>query len=47
MAMVSGLLPVIGLPLPLISRGGTSIVTLFIGFGILMSIQTRGKKKRR
>jgi len=40
MAMVSGLLPVIGLPLPLISRGGTSIVTLFIGFGLLMSIQT-------
>ena len=43
MAMVSGLLPVIGLPLPLISRGGTSIVTLFIGFGLLMSIQTHGK----
>ena len=47
MAMVSGLLPVIGLPLPLISRGGTSIVTLFIGFGILMSIQTHGQRKRR
>lgn len=40
MAMVTGLLPVIGLPLPLISRGGTSIVTLFIGFGLLMSIAT-------
>lgn len=40
MAMVSGLLPVIGLPLPLMSRGGTSVVTLFIGFGLLMSIQT-------
>jgi len=39
MAMVSGLLPVIGLPLPLMSRGGTSVVTLFIGFGLLMSIQ--------
>lgn len=40
MAMVSGLLPVIGLPLPLLSRGGTSVVTLFIGFGLLMSIKT-------
>lgn len=45
MAMVSGLLPVIGLPLPLMSRGGTSVVTLFIGFGLLMSIQTHGKGK--
>jgi len=43
MAMVSGLLPVIGLPLPLISRGGTSIVTLFVGFGILMSISAKGR----
>ncbi len=41
--MVSGLLPVVGLPLPLISYGGTSIVTLFIGFGLLMSIQTHKK----
>jgi rod shape determining protein RodA len=40
MAMVSGLMPVVGLPLPLVSKGGTSIVTLLIGFGILMSIQT-------
>lgn len=38
--MVSGLLPIVGVPLPLISVGGTSIVTLFTGFGILMSIQT-------
>ncbi len=45
MAMVSGLLPVIGLPLPLISRGGTSVVTLFIGFGLLMSIQTHGHSR--
>ena len=36
--MVSGLLPVVGVPLPLISFGGTSIVTLLAGFGILMSI---------
>jgi rod shape determining protein RodA len=42
---VSGLVPVIGLPLPLISRGGTSIVTLFIGFGLLMSIQTHDRQK--
>jgi rod shape determining protein RodA len=38
--MVSGLLPVVGLPLPLISYGGSSMVTLMISFGILMSIQT-------
>jgi rod shape determining protein RodA len=44
MAMVSGLLPVIGLPLPLISRGGTSLLTLFIGFGLLMSIQARERR---
>lgn len=38
--MVTGLLPVVGVPLPLISYGGTSMVTLFAGFGILMSIHT-------
>ncbi|WP_409420706.1 rod shape-determining protein RodA [Pseudaeromonas sp. ZJS20] len=38
--MVSGLLPVVGVPLPLVSYGGTSMVTLAAGFGILMSIQT-------
>ncbi|WP_040664270.1 rod shape-determining protein RodA [Nitrococcus mobilis] len=38
--MVSGLLPVVGLPLPLISYGGTSIVTLLAAFGMLMSIHT-------
>lgn len=38
--MVSGLLPVVGVPLPMVSYGGTSIVTLMAGFGILMSIQT-------
>ena len=41
--MVSGLLPVVGVPLPLISIGGTSIVTLMTGFGILMSIHTHRK----
>lgn len=38
--MVSGILPVVGLPLPLISYGGTSMVTIMAAFGILMSIQT-------
>ncbi|RMH14804.1 MAG: rod shape-determining protein RodA [Gammaproteobacteria bacterium] len=43
MGMVAGLLPVVGLPLPLISYGGTSMVTIMIGFGILMSIHTHRK----
>lgn len=38
--MVSGLLPVVGVPLPLVSYGGTSMVTLMAGFGMLMAIQT-------
>ncbi len=41
--MVSGILPVVGVPLPLVSYGGTSVVTLLAGFGILMSIQTHRK----
>jgi rod shape determining protein RodA len=41
--MVTGLLPVVGLPLPLVSYGGTSMVTLMAGFGILMSIHTHRK----
>jgi len=41
--MVSGLLPVVGVPLPLVSYGGTSMVTLMIAFGMLMSIQTHRK----
>lgn len=41
--MVIGLLPVVGVPLPLISYGGTSMVTMLLGFGILMSIQTHPK----
>ena len=41
--MVSGILPVVGVPLPLISYGGTSLVTLMAGFGMLMSIQTHRK----
>jgi rod shape determining protein RodA len=40
MGMVMGLLPVVGIPLPLISYGGTALITNLIGFGILMSIQS-------
>jgi len=42
-AMVSGLVPVVGVPLPLVSFGGTSMVTLMAGFGILMSIHSHRK----
>ena len=38
MGMVSGILPVVGVPLPFISYGGTAMVTLGLGLGILMSI---------
>jgi rod shape determining protein RodA len=43
MGMVSGILPVVGVPLPLISYGGTSMLTLMLGFGMLMSIHTHKK----
>jgi rod shape determining protein RodA len=43
MGMVSGILPVVGVPLPLISYGGTSLVTICLGLGILMSVQTHKK----
>jgi rod shape determining protein RodA len=43
MAMVSGLLPVVGVPLPLVSYGGTALVSLFIGLGVLMSVQAHRK----
>ena len=43
MGMVSGILPVVGVPLPLVSYGGTSMVTLLLGFGMLMSIHTHKK----
>jgi rod shape determining protein RodA len=46
MGMVSGILPVVGVPLPLISYGGTSLVTLLVGFGMLMSIHTTKKLVR-
>lgn len=41
--MVIGLLPVVGVPLPLVSYGGSSMVTLMTGFGVLMSVQTHRK----
>jgi rod shape determining protein RodA len=44
MGMVSGMLPVVGVPLPLISQGGTAIVALFAGFGMLMAISTEKKR---
>lgn len=43
MGMVSGILPVVGVPLPLVSYGGTSMVTVLLGFGILMSAATHKK----
>jgi rod shape determining protein RodA len=43
MAMVSGILPVVGVPLPLVSYGGTALISLFIGLGILMSVQAHRK----
>ncbi len=44
--MVSGILPVVGVPLPLISYGGTSMVTLMAAFGVMMSISTHKKLMR-
>ena len=45
--MVSGLLPVVGVPLPLVSLGGTSLVTLMVGFGLLMAISTEQRRVTR
>ncbi len=47
MGMVSGILPIVGVPLPLISYGGTSVLTLLISFGVLMSIHTHRKMLSR
>ena len=41
--MVSGLLPIVGVPLPLVSAGGTSMVTIMAGFGMLASIHGHRK----
>ncbi len=40
MGMVSGILPVVGVPLPMVSYGGTALLSMLVGFGILMSIAT-------
>tara|TARA_R110002167_G_scaffold83583_2_gene226940 strand:+ start:1578 stop:2723 length:1146 start_codon:yes stop_codon:yes gene_type:complete len=45
--MVSGILPIVGVPLPLVSYGGTSAVTLMAAFGVLMSVQTHRKMLTR
>jgi len=47
MGMVAGLLPVVGVPLPLVSAGGTSVVTLMAGFGVLMAVATAATGSRR
>lgn len=44
MGMVAGLLPVVGAPLPLVSYGGTALITLMMGFGLLMAISTQDRK---
>ncbi|MGD8557451.1 MAG: FtsW/RodA/SpoVE family cell cycle protein, partial [Chromatiales bacterium] len=44
--MVTGILPVVGVPLPLISYGGTSLITILASFGILMSIHTHRSPAR-
>ena len=43
MGMVSGMLPVVGVPLPLVSYGGTALVTLLASFGVLMAVATEPK----
>ena len=42
--MVGGILPVVGVPLPLVSYGGTAIITLMAGFGLLMSVYTHNTR---
>ncbi|MEY4589654.1 MAG: rod shape-determining protein RodA [Pseudomonadota bacterium] len=44
MAMVSGLLPIVGVPLPMVSLGGTSLITLMMSFGILMAVANERKR---
>jgi rod shape determining protein RodA len=42
--MVSGILPVVGVPLPLVSYGGTSVVSLMLAFGLLMSMASHRQR---
>jgi rod shape determining protein RodA len=44
MGMVSGLLPVVGVPLPLISQGGTALISLLGGFGVVMAVGTERRR---
>ena len=46
LGMVSGVLPVVGLPLPLVSYGGTALITLFAGFGIIMAIAKHARPRQ-
>jgi len=46
MGMVSGIVPVVGVPLPFMSYGGTALITLGLGGGILMSIQRHSREVR-
>jgi rod shape determining protein RodA len=46
MGMVTGVLPVVGVPLPFVSYGGTALVTLCIGLGLLMSIEAQRRRRR-
>ena len=43
--MVSGLLPVVGMPLPLVSYGGTALLATFIGFGVILSVARNNTKR--
>lgn len=47
LAMVTGLVPVVGIPLPLVSYGGTSMTTLMLGLGLAMSAYVHGRADRR
>jgi rod shape determining protein RodA len=42
-AMIAGLLPLVGVPMPLLSYGGTSAVSLLAGFGVIMSVKAHRK----
>ena len=44
LSMVSGLLPVVGMPLPLVSYGGTALISTFIGFGVILSVSRRRRQ---
>ena len=46
MGMVSGILPVVGVPLPFVSYGGTAMITMSMAFGIIMSICVHRKTEQ-